>query len=140
MFSKNYRLMLFMMACLLLGVVLLFSPVWAGSATIQWDAATNDKVIGYKVYVGSSESSLGDLGVLNVGNVTTYRIENLPPGQKVFVAVTAYTSVGFESVFSNVDSGDIPPLDVNLNLKDLPIIVNPIAGYKVGGVIFVPDK
>ncbi len=67
--------------------------------TLTWDApATNvNKIDGYKVYYGTSSRIYTQS--IDVGNVTTYTIENLPSGTWYF-AVTAYDISGNESIYS----------------------------------------
>jgi len=75
------------------------------SAIARWDASTThadgsslDNLAGYKIYAGTESGKYTT--VFYVGNVTTYEIDNLPPGIYFFV-VTAYSKSGFESAFSN---------------------------------------
>jgi hypothetical protein len=77
----------------------------SNSATLSWEAPTTNAdgtpltdLGGYKVYYGTSS---GNYTVsLDVGNVTTYKIDNLTPGTYYF-AVTAYDTSGNESGYSN---------------------------------------
>ena len=65
------------------------SNLWAGSATLSWDANTESDLAGYKVYMGASSGNYPT--VYDVGNVTTYTVGNLVSGTFYFV-VTAYDS------------------------------------------------
>jgi hypothetical protein len=72
---------------------------------LSWDAPTTkatgaplDNLSGYKIYYGNSSNNY--ITWLDVGNVTTYRIKNLPPGTYYFI-VTAYNTAGDESLHSN---------------------------------------
>lgn len=77
----------------------------SNSATLTWDAPTTNAdgtpltdLAGYKVYYGISS---GNYTVsIDVGNVTTYKIDDLSPGTYYF-AVTAYDTSGNESDYSN---------------------------------------
>ncbi|OFZ22720.1 MAG: hypothetical protein A2X94_03475 [Bdellovibrionales bacterium GWB1_55_8] len=66
---------------------------------LEWDPSPDADVTGYRIYVGFSSGSY--LENVDVGNVTSYTVRNLTPGQTYFFAATAYNSAGMESVFSN---------------------------------------
>ncbi len=75
------------------------------TATLTWDAPTTNAdgtpltdLAGYKVYYGTTSGNYTD--VIDVGNVTTYKVEGLQPGTYYF-AVTAYDTSGNESNYSN---------------------------------------
>ncbi|MEW6417438.1 MAG: fibronectin type III domain-containing protein [Nitrospirota bacterium] len=77
----------------------------SSSATLTWDAPTTNAdgtpltdLGGYKIYYGTSSGNYSV--VIDVGNVTTYKIEGLSPGIYYF-AVTAYDTSGNESEYSN---------------------------------------
>jgi hypothetical protein len=74
-------------------------------ATLTWDPPTTNAdgtpltdLAGYKIYYGTLTRNYTK--VINVGNVTTYTIENLNPDTYYF-AVTAYDNSGNESGYSN---------------------------------------
>jgi uncharacterized protein YfaP (DUF2135 family) len=76
------------------------------SATLAWDAPTTNTdgtpltdIAGYKIYYGTVSGKYSHL--LDVGNVTTYKVENLTVGTTYFFVVTDYNTSGTESVFSN---------------------------------------
>lgn len=84
----------------LLQIILLF-----GFAILSWDAPTTNvdgtpltDLAGYKVYYGQS-SGIYNIPI-DVGNVLTYKIENLGEAIWYFV-VTAYDTSGNESDYSN---------------------------------------
>ena len=52
---------------------------------------------------------------INVGNVTTYRIPGLIPGQTYYIFSTAYDTANNESVFSNQVSGNAKETYVNFD-------------------------
>ena len=72
---------------------------------LTWDAPTTktdgtklDDLAGYNIYYGKSS---GIYSVrIDVGNVTTYKVNNLSRGTYYF-AVTVYDKEGNESAFSN---------------------------------------
>jgi hypothetical protein len=75
------------------------------SATLAWNAPTTNTdgtsltdLAGYKIYYGTSSGNYATS--VNVGNVTTYTINNLSTGTYYF-AVTAYDSSAVESYYSN---------------------------------------
>lgn len=74
------------------------------TATLTWDAPTNPDgttitdIIGYKLYYGTSSGNYST--IIDVGNQTSYTINNLSAGTYYFV-VTDYNSTGDESSFSN---------------------------------------
>jgi hypothetical protein len=75
------------------------------SATLTWDAPTTNAdgtpltdLAGYKVYYGTTSGNYTE--VIDAGNVTTYKVENLSPGTYYFT-VTAYDNSGNESGYSN---------------------------------------
>ena len=74
-----------------------------GTITLAWDANTESDLAGYKVYYGTASGSYGT--PVNVGNVTTYQLTGLTPGQVYYLALTAYDPAGYESGFSNEVSG-----------------------------------
>jgi hypothetical protein len=83
-----------------------------GSIALAWDAATTysdgspiTDVAGYKVYYGTSPGSYSSS--IDVGNVTTYTITNLPSGV-YYVAVTVRNLSGSESPYSNEVSKTVP--------------------------------
>lgn len=86
----------------------------AGSATLTWNANTEPDLAGYKVYYGTSARTDscpqgGYQTTLNVGNVTTYTLNNLTDGQTYYFSVTAFDTSNNESCFSNEVSKLIVP-------------------------------
>lgn len=84
-------------------VVTVVSSRW--SVLLAWDPPTADtegnpvtEPIAYKLYHGASPSEY--FASIDVGSVTTWKVEDLYPGTHYF-AVTAYTRGGSESGFSN---------------------------------------
>jgi hypothetical protein len=84
-----------------------------GNATLSWtppiqntDGTGLTDLAGYRIYYGTSATSLAQsIQIANAG-VSTYMLENLAPGTYYF-AVRAYTSGGVESANSNVASKTI---------------------------------
>lgn len=88
-------------ACLLIITSLFFSATlaFAETATVSWDANTESDLSGYKIYYGTSSGSYDD--VVDVGNTTSFSINNLVVGTTYFFVVTAFDFSGNESGFSN---------------------------------------
>lgn len=80
------------------------------SATLSWDAVSNARVAGYRVYYGLASRNYAQAkGVgLNAGGCTTYVVTGLDRGRTYYFAVTAYDASGNESDFSNEASKSIP--------------------------------
>lgn len=77
----------------------------AGFASLAWNAPTTNTdgtaltdLAGYKVYYGPSSGNYANS--VNVGNVTSYTLNNLAPGT-YYISVTAYDAAGIESGYSN---------------------------------------
>jgi PKD repeat protein len=79
----------------------------AGQATLAWDASTDPKVTGYKLYYGTASRTYSPTPI-SVGMVTSYTVSNLTEGARYYFAVTAHDSRGAQSAFSNEVSGTIP--------------------------------
>jgi hypothetical protein len=67
--------------------------------TLAWDANTESDLAGYKVYIGTSSGVY--TSKIDVGNVTTYTVTGLQPGNTYYFVVTAYDTGGLESGYSN---------------------------------------
>jgi hypothetical protein len=87
----------------------------SGSARLSWVAPATradssflalTDLEGYRVYYGTSASSLVMLVDLNDNSITEYTPDTLPSGNYYF-AVTAYDSEGNESGYSNVINKDV---------------------------------
>ncbi|MCK8603055.1 fibronectin type III domain-containing protein [Desulfoferrobacter suflitae] len=89
--------LVFALALLTFGVTLT-GYAHAGRVTLAWDANDDANVAGYKLYYGNSSQQYQFS--VDVGNVTTYSIENLPDGEKFYFAATAYDYSSHESDFS----------------------------------------
>jgi hypothetical protein len=84
-----------------------------GSVTLSWTPPTQNEdgspltnLRGFRVYYGTSSSSLGSMVEIPNAGVTTAIVENLSPATWFF-AVKAYTTEGVESSFSNIASKQI---------------------------------
>ena len=84
-----------------------------GSVTLSWapptqntDGSPLNNLAGYRVYWGTSPSNLSNSVTVPNAGLATYVVGQLTPAQWHF-AVTAYTTAGSESGFSNVASKTI---------------------------------
>ncbi len=78
--------------------LVLVSNVDSGQVTLSWDPATENTVIGYKIYYGSSSGNYGTN--VDVGSRTSYTIKDLENGKMYYFVVTAYNTGGVESSYS----------------------------------------
>jgi len=95
----KYHLMLF---CCCTGFVLSPHSVYAASITLAWDASVPSAisgVAGYKIYYGTQSGNY-TYPPIDVGNVTSYTINDLDKNEIYYLAVSAYASGGEESEFS----------------------------------------
>lgn len=68
------------------------------SVQLEWDANTESDLAGYKVYFGQASTNYS--APVDVGNTTTASVSNLSEGATYYFAVTAYSTSGLESPFS----------------------------------------
>ena len=80
-------------------------------ATVSWTAPTQNTddsaltdLSGFKIYYGTSTSSLSNSVTITNPSVTSYVFDNLTSGITVYFAVVAYNSTGIESYISNITS------------------------------------
>lgn len=81
----------------------------ASTITLQWDPTPASELAGYKIYYSTSAvlpfSGLGAVqgaSPVDVANQTTATISGLDPGQNHYFAVTAYSTSGAESSYSDI--------------------------------------
>jgi hypothetical protein len=86
----------------------------SGSARLTWNPPTTNSdgspltnLSGYKVYWGTSAGNYSSSVTIMSPGIATYTVENLTPNTYHF-AVTAISTTGAESVFSNSGSKTIP--------------------------------
>lgn len=127
---------------ILLSIALIFLalPVYGQGILVSWDANSEEDLMGYKVYFGHST---GVYSIpIDVGNVTSYQIPNVPEAVPYFVVVTAYDVAGNESGFSQeafIETPDIVPATpgaptVTVGTKSLVLnwaSISGAVGYKV---------
>ena len=66
---------------------------------------------GYRLHYGPASRKYSS--IIDVGNVTTYKISNLTTGKTYYVAVTSYDKAGRESPVSNEISFTVSPPALN---------------------------
>ncbi len=87
---------------------IIYSYVYGGSISLQWLPVDEPDLDGYKLYYGKSSGNYTD--VKDVGNVTTYTLENLSECTRYYIVVTAYDTSGNESDRSNEVAGLPKPI------------------------------
>jgi len=142
---------------ILLTISLLFQSAWAGTAIIRlaWDPNTEEDLVDYRIYFGTSPRTGDDPAacglysystMIDVGNVTTYRIAGLVQRQTYYISATAYDTSNNESVFSDEVSGPAKEVYINFDgdgKTDIAVywvitggcFINPSSGgssYRVG--------
>jgi len=100
---KKQHLLLVILAVFL---SLVASSVFAGSATIRWQANTEPDLQEYRVYTGIASRTYGT--PTPVGKATSYTVGNLEEGVTYYFAVTAVDTSGNESGFSQEVYKTIP--------------------------------
>lgn len=89
------------------------TQIGTGSATISWlppvqntDGTALTDLAGFRIYFGNNASSLDQTVTISTPSLTSYMIENLPPGTWSFI-VRAFAADGAESPPSNIASKTI---------------------------------
>jgi hypothetical protein len=82
------------------------TPIFAAGVALSWDPPTTNTdgtpltdIAGYKVYYGTASGNYS-LSI-DVGNVTTYQVNNLTSGFTYYFVTTVYNTSGNESGYSN---------------------------------------
>jgi len=115
-----------------------FGEALAANALIRWDATTDNRAAGYKIYyktdvAGEPYNGTGaaeGASPVDVQNVTSKVLTGLDPTKTYFFVVTAYDAAGNESDYSNVVkiAGFYPPV---------VSITSPATGATVSGIVSV---
>jgi len=77
-----------------------------GKANLSWNPCTEANVAGYRIYYGTEKrngdcpSGGGYAQKVDVGNHTSYQINNLKDKTVYYFSVTSYNTSGKESCFS----------------------------------------
>ena len=105
---------------ILIGGLLIPVLLMGASATVTWDANQESDIAGYQVHYGTS-SGIYSM-IVDVENVTQYRVSNLTIGQTYYFAVTAYDNSGNVSDYSIEKSytaqDGVPPTISSVRLLD----------------------
>ena len=109
-------------ALLILSALFLTCPglLLAQNIELAWDASASDDVAGYNIYYKADSSELPLDGIealegpspIDVGNVTSFTLTELPEGSVYYFRATAYDSNGNESTLSNLTASAWIPAPV----------------------------
>lgn len=86
------------------------APLLAQVVQLAWDPSPSQDIAGYKIYYKAATSELPLDGVealegpspIDVGNVTTFTLNELPEGSVYYFRASAYDNAGHESTLSNL--------------------------------------
>ena len=70
--------------------------------TENTDGSSYDNPAGFRIYYGTTQSSLDGLEEVNSPDSTEYYVENLEEGTDYIFVMTAVNSLGAESSYSNI--------------------------------------
>ena len=73
--------------------------ITSSAVALAWDKSPGRGVKGYRLHYGTASRTYSS--IIDVGNVTTYKISNLTAGKTYYVVVTSYYKAGMESPVSN---------------------------------------
>ena len=106
--------------------VFCFSNIEAGELIINWYPNTENDLLGYKVYYGTSSGNYTT--VRDAGNVNSYTVSGLSEGVEYFFVVTAYDTAYNESSFSIEVRGIIEVTDT---IPPQISSVNPVSSIQI---------
>ncbi len=108
-----------LISLVVLSLILFFTNIniYAAQVSLAWGTNSESDLAGYKVYYGNSSGSYDSN--IDVGNQTSYTIQNLVEGQMYYIAVTAYDTSNNESGYSaevvyNVPDTTLPSIPTTL--------------------------
>ncbi len=108
---------------------LVSTPAFADSITLAWDGSSG--AAGYKLYYGITPGPPYSASV-DIGNVTTYLLSGLDSNTLYYFAVTAYSSSGEETTFSN-EVSSAHPADTSGNMRiEVVEYTSYVAAWKSG--------
>jgi hypothetical protein len=115
---RTLRLLVSLFVTLFVLSTLTLTSSQAGDVSLAWDAPTTNTdgtsltdLAGYYVYYWQDAWEAAQ--AMDVGNQTTYTVTGLTAGATYHLTVTAYTSAGVESDFSNQLTVDATPVDTD---------------------------
>ncbi len=82
------------------------ADAFAKAIQLNWSQNSESDVTGYRVRYGTSSGSYTQ--TVNVGNLRTYRLNNVTNGQSYYFVVIAYNSSGLDSNPSSETRVDVP--------------------------------
>jgi fibronectin type 3 domain-containing protein len=85
--------------------------ITSSTVALAWDRSPSRGVKGYRLHYGTASRRYSN--VIDVGNVTTYKISNLTSGKAYYFVVTSYDKAGRESPASNEISFTVSPPALN---------------------------
>jgi hypothetical protein len=88
------------------------------SVSFRWSANTEPDVVGYRVHYGVASRTYTQ--ILDVGNSTTATITNLLPGTTYYFALTAYNTLGLQSVYTGELVYSVPMVLAPLQIRIVP--------------------
>ena len=107
---------------LIMTALLLTCPglLLAQNVELAWDPSDSDDVAGYKIYYKADSTELPLDGIealegpspIDVGDVTSFTLTELPEGSVYYFRATAYDSAGYESTLSNLTASAWIPAPV----------------------------
>lgn len=97
-------------------LALLHTPLQAAqTVTLAWEPSPDSTVTGYNMYYGVASGTYTNL--VDVGNASSGSIPGLVEGTTYFIAATAYSILGLESIFSNELSYTVPTAVAKLQIR-----------------------
>jgi hypothetical protein len=129
---------MFFVVLLLLSLLAVPGTCRAAAVVLEWDPSSDSDLAGYRVYYQANSSAVPFQGTgalegnapVEGGSATTATINGLDPGNSYYFAVTAYNSIGFESVYSNV-------VEIKESLAPSISIASPADNSSVNGIVSV---
>ncbi len=92
--SSLYRKRAFFICILALTLFIANTNAYSFQATLQWEQNKESDLAGYKLYSGSSSRNYDS--VTDLGNQTSYTIENLVDGQTFYCISTLVKTMHFQ--------------------------------------------
>ena len=108
--NKFNKLTIAALIILLTSLLVCPSLLLAQNIDLAWDPSDSDDVAGYKIYYKADSTELPLDGIealegpspIDVGDVTSFTLTELPEGSVYYFRATAYDSAGYESTLSNL--------------------------------------
>ena len=114
------------MTLILALIVTTLSTLHAAEVTLAWDPNLEPDIAGYRLYYGQPPGT--EAGAIELGNFTTYTVEDLTEGATYFFYVTCHSTMGLESEPSNTIEYTVPGTVPDPELR---IVETRLDGYDV---------